>query len=1074
MKGSHFMKEHIRILSNQPIGQDLFVSKSQEKIAEAISNQLKSRDAQNILEYHLIGIEGSWGTGKSNLIKIIESKLNPEEFFFFLYDSWGHQEDIHRRAIINGLVKFIKEKKLLKDRAINSLVNKSDLILGKQICTKTVYKPEFSWGFFLFILSIFLYHFGKILIQNLFFNVGYFILALGVVSFSFIIILAFCNSWNSSKEIFFQNLKNNLLTIYNKEQKNNTETKFVNQANPSTDDFSEFLSLIDKGLQNKKLIIVIDNLDRLEKGKVKDLWSTIHMCFTGTKLLKNIIVIVPFDKEKIQDVFLESYIRDDSKIYSNKEALLKVDDFIQKTFSIVFRVSYPVLTDWESYFEMQWYNAFGNISNNAEFDLVKRIFDIFTSRITPRSIIAFINECVSIKMAGVDSKIKFRYIAVFIKKKNEILSNITDALLNYDYLEPISYLFETNRIEYLESIAALVYQVPIEKGIEVALIKTIKDSLETADSATINKISNIPSFNPLLGEVLHEIKNLPNAILALKDIKVEQIPSKAALENRWDDIYARIIASYKEGNMGFESNGSLMEYELILLDNIRQDKKLEYVKSLLHEMDARISNQSINAFTYSCNIDNLNLILEKYKIDVFSMLKEQTVDIESFKGLMESEKNIKKYGINCQEEKVNEYLIDKLNSGIDNIGYIPNLLECRFKLDKFKEQLKNKIRSTGDTTKLINLMKILKDFHGVIDYEINIGSLVNCISYAEKENDEFYFDLIAYAFSKYPYNILSQYNIKAVNEDYKEKNINKIAERMKHYTDSDIIFEKLINQDMQKCKLYKQVCLYLLKSKSIKLTYHLLPKFISIQEVLELNTNTLAQAFKPLDSQEISKDEFEASISVELIRRLKDADNSELFMQIKKTASNYLNILSQEEWRDLLSDDINQYFMNVAMLIEYKWPAIAFEEIKKFLLCEIDNMKAPDNRNTWKELFNQLKKAGHSLENLVHTAYDKFLKSTITNDQFRFWYGLLAVYCKEEITAKTFRCLFPVSLMDDKDCIDLLLNKIDFIKESYKLSGEEKNDFKNSLIEKLKKDDVPNYLRELALKMDIVDTDEKM
>ena len=175
-----------------------------------------------------------------------------------------------------------------------------------------------------------------------------------------------------------------------------------------------------------------------------------------------------------------------------------------------------------------------------------------------------------------------------------------------------------------------------------------------------------------------------------------------------------------------------------------------------------------------------------------------------------------------------------------------------------------------------------------------------------------------------------------------------------------------------------------------------------------------------------------------------------------------------------MSDDINQYFMNVAMLIEDKWPAIVFEEIKKFLLCEIDNMKAPDNRNTWKELFNQLKKAGHSLENLVHTAYDKFLKTTITNDQFRFWYGLLAVYCKEEITAKTFRCLFPVSLMDDKDCIDLLLNKIDFIKESYKLSGEEKNDFKNSLIEKLKKDDVPNYLRELALKMDIVDTDEKM
>ena len=165
--------------------------------------------------------------------------------------------------------------------------------------------------------------------------------------------------------------------------------KRINQLNPSSKSFESFLQVIDKGLNNHKLVIVIDNIDRMNKDKVKDIWATIHMCFSSAAELHNILVLVPFDKNKIRDAFYqeeenESNIANDTDkkmtTYDTEKInqLALVDDFIQKTFSLVFRVSLPVLSDWEAFFRERWTDAFKSVQDEIEFDYVKRIFDAFT------------------------------------------------------------------------------------------------------------------------------------------------------------------------------------------------------------------------------------------------------------------------------------------------------------------------------------------------------------------------------------------------------------------------------------------------------------------------------------------------------------------------------------------------------------------------------------------------------------------------------------------------------------------------------------------------------------------------
>ena len=62
----------------------------------------------------MIGIDGGWGSGKSNLVKLISNELNAgisdkkkQMFPFITYDAWGHRSDLQRRTILEEITKSL-------------------------------------------------------------------------------------------------------------------------------------------------------------------------------------------------------------------------------------------------------------------------------------------------------------------------------------------------------------------------------------------------------------------------------------------------------------------------------------------------------------------------------------------------------------------------------------------------------------------------------------------------------------------------------------------------------------------------------------------------------------------------------------------------------------------------------------------------------------------------------------------------------------------------------------------------------------------------------------------------------
>ena len=127
--------EYPKFIKNTPCGEDLFESGSHKKTADSISEHIKN----NASGYKLIGLEGEWGSGKSNVIKIIENDLG-SKFHFFIYDAWSHQEDLQRRSFLEELTDYLQQKGLFKKDWKEELKN----LLAKKKNTTTKTIPKLS------------------------------------------------------------------------------------------------------------------------------------------------------------------------------------------------------------------------------------------------------------------------------------------------------------------------------------------------------------------------------------------------------------------------------------------------------------------------------------------------------------------------------------------------------------------------------------------------------------------------------------------------------------------------------------------------------------------------------------------------------------------------------------------------------------------------------------------------------------------------------------------------------------------------------------------------------------------
>jgi len=357
-----------RFISSKPCGIDKFEGKSQERLTNAIANHIVSIDGDNNAQKlsRIIGLEGGWGIGKSNVIKQLKQHNDiRNNYHLFEYDAWGHQEDLQRRSFLEILTtELIKENILSGETEINikgggtkkvSWNEKLKYLLARKTETITEKYPRISnsmiASFLVAVLTPIFMYIGFLVKTSI--TEQWISICLSVIiSLLPIIITFFVWLIARKKDNKYSNL-DYLLAIYNDKIENDICYETISENEPTVTEFKNWMQSISEhiGTQNKKLIIVYDNMDRLPAEKVKELWSSIHTFFSEDGF-ENVWAIIPFDEKHLTCAFGEN------------ETLTKY--FISKTFPIVYRITPPVITDFKEMFNTLFEEAFGKTEDKQK------------------------------------------------------------------------------------------------------------------------------------------------------------------------------------------------------------------------------------------------------------------------------------------------------------------------------------------------------------------------------------------------------------------------------------------------------------------------------------------------------------------------------------------------------------------------------------------------------------------------------------------------------------------------------------------------------------------------------------
>lgn len=1000
-----------RFLTNKLCEQDLFEGKSHDSIAQNIANVLEKGCVK------IVGLDGGWGSGKSNMVSLIKNKLNDKttssKYHFFIYDAWGHQTDFQRRSILENLTsylvndaKIINHEKwngrllqlLSRKRSVGSKVTKELSAISKVAAVLAILLP-----IFVLIDSCIESTVGKIIYWLIIF-----ILAIYAVFH-----LQVRNMNKYGQPINFANVIGELFFSYldftSEKGSNNIETSMkyetIYDEEPSSRDFRNWISDIDKDIDGHKLVIVFDNMDRLPQNSIQELWAAIHTFF-AEQTYENIRVIVPFDRSHIKGAFSTmSATNNDKSNYFG-------DDYINKTFNVIYRVSPPMMSDWKAYFAMQWKEAFGlELEANSR---VTQIYDQLSERQTPRDIISFINEFVSIKQITIDT-VPDEYIALFIFGKNHIAINSAE-IISPSYLGGVEFLYKNDE-NLPKFISALYYQLPPEKALDIVYVDKIRKALDTNEQDDLQQISKLTIFDKLLENALPNVSNIPNAVLALNTC-IDANSSK-----HWDCIYNKLQTS----------EPVLQEYQKILLRNISNKDK--YLKQVINDL------LKANPFDVMSYYESLLQLNDLGGLDPSKYYREVEVEPQNFIDYVELAQNdYKRYKIVCDMNKLDEFLAEKDETYFERLNVISILKKEYDGFESYESRLKELIgNNTSDVEKLVVLYDRLKEIKRPVDKILSDAEIASLFRSMDEDN-EFYNDLICMRLSRLD-KFQSSYNsyFAEVLNNTEDDIVDEIASNIENYM---IYGDILLNASL--CPLLCSVANSLtIKSRGVS-RLNLLTVLKNYGDIINsgIDTDALISRLNSWDTDGITVDNigaipykfFEDGISID----------NKLTKHCKEKCIEYLKSLSVDSWETEICKKSKYY--KLLILLE---PNVqnAYEAFKNLLVKKVKDDANDFDTTSYNAIRDLVLKHKRSLVSTFKNIRDLFCSGNaiMSDSLFKLIGKDLLQYARIEEKQDALRTIFIPSILDDSANVQLLIVHSELMNMVVSNAGEDSSDFKEKV-----------------------------
>lgn len=494
-----------KVLQEQVAVEDLFEDKTHQKVANTLETVIDTTE-QGLT----IGLEGSWGSGKSTVINLLRKKLDEEESekktLFFAFDAWAHDGDPLRKIFLESLITSIDPDG--SDEKLNDL--KNDVSARKKTVQVKTKKSASNMGKWLSISALPIpvgaallttVKYDKLLSPfhsqagspNLTFLFGL------LLSFMPLVFLAIWWKWgdkdpktNKTKWDFLESDSEESYTQDVTEDGERTSIEFEKF-------FNEIMFYVfdpESDYQYEQAIIVIDNLDRVEPDYAQNVWSTLQTFFQHrTSSLNNQInnwqnklwFLIPFDREGIKKVWQASDIEDDTQ---NSKAMV-ADSFMEKCFQVTIEVPPPVMSAWIEYFKQSVQKSFTGWPSNQRNEFIESYIQCMSKldiSPSPRQIHTHINRAgvIALHNAGAVSAESVSLYSLCRQSFSE--NEFRKELLKDGIPNDFPNLGEVSKLK--AELAGILFGVDPNKGVQLLLSPEIRKAISEGDGEFLKELED--------------------------------------------------------------------------------------------------------------------------------------------------------------------------------------------------------------------------------------------------------------------------------------------------------------------------------------------------------------------------------------------------------------------------------------------------------------------------------------------------------------------------------------------------------------------------------------------------------
>lgn len=503
----------VRFLPDVPTGSDLFGSHG--RLAGAVADAIRQNPA-----IKTIGLLGPWGSGKSTAVRAIEELLakGAEPYRVFTYDAWLHQSDPPRRSFLERLLAFLVAHEELQEADWKEPFDKINRRVEDSTTTTT---PHLTVPGRLLLLSLVGVPLGTRFVGAdtlakmrcaAWLSVDRWIFPAGLLLMCApaIVVAAIFLAWRPERNPFGKafwlpsNWKahrsphhnDSVLGLVVNKQVQSQNSRVVRTPEPTTIEFQKlFREMLAARPAGTRLMIVVDNLDRLPEAEAIDMWTTIRGFFLGASSSKD-----QLSQASLPTVLLPIDVQGLSRLHGgadeDKNRSL-VRSFMDKTFDIVFHVSAPVVSDWQAYMVRALRQALGDaIAEDWGRHVVAIYAKRVSGRVTPRDMNRQVNAIAALWLQWHDEKIPFPIVAYYATFRDTLDADLIGAMK-----KPEVDLEEFDK-DWQRSLAAIHFGVGPGDALQVLLGPDIVETIGEVDHERFAAQARIKGFDVVVSDLL--------------------------------------------------------------------------------------------------------------------------------------------------------------------------------------------------------------------------------------------------------------------------------------------------------------------------------------------------------------------------------------------------------------------------------------------------------------------------------------------------------------------------------------------------------------------------------------------